>query len=178
MWRGLVLAAAFLAAAPVSQANVPPMGWRPPTYAGPGVFCGAGFNLRLAPGEVLTLGYPNEGYIAATVRSPRGAFAVVMHDFNRPKYVKRLIATRPGGRIFEVVRVSQDYASGIDKRRIYWFEPKDRRASPFSLSFFAAIAGEGGWPEFPPGEYGPVIERVSFDLEGQETSCLAPAATP
>ena len=174
MWKALGLAVALTAMPAGLRASVPPADWRPPTYTGPGVFCGDGFNLQLESGEVAVVGFPSEGYHATVVRSHGGAFAVTSYAFNRPLVEKTLSESSDLGRVYVVDRMVRDAASGIPKRRSYWFEPRAISAPPFTVDFFAAVEGQRGWGEFPPADYAGVVRRVSFAAPGQAVQCLAP----
>jgi hypothetical protein len=172
----VLAAAAFIAFVPLAVcANVPPMSWQPQTYVGPGLFCGENFTFQLEAGEKATLGFPSEGYLPTSIRTAQGVFGIVVYSFNTPVVEKTLITHASGGDVYIVDRMVRDAASGIPKRRSYWFEPRGS-GRPFSLDFYAAVEGRQGWSEFPPSSYASVVKRVSFAGEPKNGACLDSSA--
>jgi hypothetical protein len=153
-------------------ASVPPSSWRPASYVGPGILCGAGFTFELAASEIATGGFPSEGYVPITIKSHGGAFSIISHFFNAPELEKSKISSGPTGSAYVVKKVVRDFASGVERRQMYWFEPTV--GTPFSVTFYAAVPGLSGWSEFPASDYNEVLRRVKFASESQQKDCLPP----
>jgi hypothetical protein len=171
----LTLAACLCVCPTTVLASVPPASWKPATYVGPGLLCGDGFTLRMNAGETATMGFASEGYVPLYVKSNGGEFGIISYAVNRPTLDMTLIARRTGGTISVVDRVIRSFASGVGKRKSYWFQPADVSRPPFSLDFYEAVSGSGGWGEFPAASYQAVVERLEFAAPGEGAACLAPA---
>lgn len=174
MWK-ILLTVTLLAGIPLAaRGSVPPPNWAPPVYNGPGVFCGDGFNLRLEAGETATVSFPSEGYEPVYVRAHDGFFGVVVYGYNRPDIEKSLLTKTKYGDVYIVDRIVKAASSGVPIRRSYWFEPADKSA-PFSLIFYDAVPGKGGWDTFPPSKYLAMVKRLSFAAESPTKACLGAA---
>jgi hypothetical protein len=171
--RRAVIVALIAMLAPMSaRASVPPATGRPPSFQGPGILCGSGFNFALGADEVATAGFPSEGYDPTYVRSHGGNFAITAYAFNQPEIEKEKLSVISGGTVYLVKKVIREAAAGVPKTRSYWFKPT--LGAPFSVDFFAAVPGQGGWGDFPTAEYESVIKRVSFAQPAQRGACLSP----
>ena len=169
-----LLALSLCAFATCVSANVPPANWQPPTFEGPGLLCGAGLTFALESGETATAGFPSEGAEPIYIRSHGGNFSIVSHEFDAMQVEKTAISSTPNGSIYLVTNVARASSSGVPRRRMYWFQPTT--GVPFSIDFYTAVPGRGGWDEFPPTDYDEVLRRVMFASPEQQMACLKPKA--
>jgi hypothetical protein len=170
-----LLAFGLATAAVLVRANVPPPNWRPTTFGGPGLLCGAGFTFALETGETATEGFPSQGTDPVYIRSHGGLFAIVSHVADAMQVDKASISSSPSGSVYAVTNVIRESSSGVPRQKMYWFQPAT--GAPFSVDFYAAVPGQGGWAAFPSSEYDDVLKRVSFAGPGQQNGCLSPTGT-